>query len=312
MELMKKILRRIKILIKNIPAIIKAFWSEPEKHPWDFVFYFLIMPSSKKHSKIADYTKRYYKTRIITEGQTLIDFGMAKIVVPDSLLSNTQKLWDLLFIYFEILYPNLVSIPIPILATNDPYEMSPGVFLENNDVVIDGGANVGMFSFLAAQKIGRNGKIFAFEPLPQVNSIFRNSLPYNYAGGANIELVPWALGAKSDESILNFSKNDLLGASMCRGHHESTIKVRQVALDDFVLEQGLDRVNFIKLDIEGMEREFLNGANNTIAKFKPKLSICAYHQSDDLLVIPDIIKNICPEYQIIQSETKIYAWCLKN
>ncbi len=60
-----------------------------------------------------------------------------------------------------------------------------------------------------------------------------------------------------------------------------------------------------------MEREALKGASETIAKFKPKLAICIYHLPDDPAVISKIIKDICSDYQIIQTKAKIYAYCPK-
>jgi hypothetical protein len=69
----------------------------------------------------------------------------------------------------------------------------------------------------------------------------------------------------------------------------------------------LTKVDFIKADIEGMERDLLLGAKQTIARFKPKLAICIYHLADDPEILPKIIKDICPEYKITFSDKKLFA-----
>ena len=52
------------------------------------------------------------------------------------------------------------------------------------------------------------------------------------------------------------------------------------------------------MDIEGSEIKALEGAKNTISKYKPNLAICIYHKTDDLWKIPDLIHKMVPEYQL--------------
>ena len=70
-----------------------------------------------------------------------------------------------------------------------------------------------------------------------------------------------------------------------------------VALDDFVKEQGLEKVDVIKLDVEGAERAVLKGAKKTIKKFKPILLISVYHQEQDLFETMRLVDEIRDDYR---------------
>ena len=61
-----------------------------------------------------------------------------------------------------------------------------------------------------------------------------------------------------------------------------TVEAVTVSVDDFVRANGLERVDFIKMDIEGAEQLALEGSAHSIASHQPKLAICAYHETDDL------------------------------
>ncbi len=63
-------------------------------------------------------------------------------------------------------------------------------------------------------------------------------------------------------------------------------------------ELGLPRVDYIKLDIEGAEREALKGATLTLAKYQPRLFIDAYHQEDDMDLLPKLILGANPNYEM--------------
>jgi hypothetical protein len=98
----------------------------------------------------------------------------------------------------------------------------------------------------------------------------------------------------SNESNLGNSKvvNDVF----CGGN----ITINAIALDDFFngkLEHEMP--TFIKLDIEGAEREALLGAKNIIAKYKPKLAICAYHKPEDVYELAETIASIRSDYNFV-------------
>ncbi len=90
----------------------------------------------------------------------------------------------------------------------------------------------------------------------------------------------------------------------------STIEVDQL---DAVLPEG-EPATFIKMDLEGAEYHALEGAKQTIQRYRPKLAISVYHKPEDIWEIPGVILNIHPgyklylrHYSIAAAETVVYA-----
>jgi hypothetical protein len=70
-------------------------------------------------------------------------------------------------------------------------------------------------------------------------------------------------------------------------------------IDNIVDRLRLERVNLIKMDIEGAERGALAGARETIQTQRPRLAISGYHLPDDIYLLPALIKEIVPDYTVI-------------
>ena len=83
---------------------------------------------------------------------------------------------------------------------------------------------------------------------------------------------------------------------------------RITSLDEYVYKNNIKQLDFIKADIEGAERLMLRGARETIRTFRPMLSLCTYHNSDDPVVLERMIREINPEYHIIHKWWKLYAY----
>lgn len=187
-----------------------------------------------------------------------------------------------------------------------PYEAG-GARLRERDVVIDAGANIGVFTVFAARRVGPNGHVYAFEPIQKTRSVLLENISMN--GASNVTAIPCALSDRAGEA--GFSVNDTaLGSSSgvfveTPGRVES---VEVVTLDDFVEREKLARVDFIKADIEGMEKEMLKGATRTIQVHRPRLALCTYHYPEDPATIEALLRGLVPEYSIIHTDKKIYAW----
>jgi hypothetical protein len=80
---------------------------------------------------------------------------------------------------------------------------------------------------------------------------------------------------------------------------QGKVEVPVTTVDHLVEELHLPRVDFIKMDIEGAEREALRGATQTLARYFPELMLDSYHRPDDMQVLPPIIRQANPRYSMI-------------
>lgn len=185
-----------------------------------------------------------------------------------------------------------------------PYEYGR-VKLDKGDIVLDCGANIGLFSTIAAQK---ECMVFAFEPVPET-ARYLEELADKISD--RVQACRSALSDQTGQTVFYVQNDDLLGASMYAAdnmkHREYTVDMDTV--DHFAEQNNLPRVDFIKADIEGAERNMLLGARETIKKYKPKISICTYHLEDDKEVLEDIIRGMDEHYIIQHRWKKLYAYC---
>ena len=87
----------------------------------------------------------------------------------------------------------------------------------------------------------------------------------------------------------------------------SDITVDVITIDQYVLNNKLDKVDFIKADIEGSEKRMLLGAVKTLKRDKPKLAICTYHNPSDRDDLTSIIRSANSNYKFYYSSHKLYA-----
>ncbi len=163
------------------------------------------------------------------------------------------------------------------------------------DVVLDCGANVGVtvrvWLDLGAQKI------IAIEPGPENIVSLKRNYPAEIASG---RVVIYEKGVWDKEDVLSFQVDpNNSAADSFVIHREGAKEVTHIpvtTIDKLVAELGLDRVDFIKMDIEGAEQRALQGGRETIAKYHPRLAMASYHVPDDPVKIPKIVRAIWPGY----------------
>jgi FkbM family methyltransferase len=194
----------------------------------------------------------------------------------------------------------------------EQYRLKDIVEPGTGDVVLDCGAYMGETALWFAQRVGKSGRVVAFEPA--VHSA--EGLRRNLAANRSVEMAPVTVmdcAVSSSAGLLQFDTSaslqqfDIRAEDSSHADTTSTESVPAVTIDDVVEEQHLGRVDFIKMDIEGGEVDALRGAEETLKRFTPRLAISVYHRPHDL---PDIVKLILeasPDYRLYLSH-KLPGW----
>jgi FkbM family methyltransferase len=174
------------------------------------------------------------------------------------------------------------------------YEQGP-VALAPDDVIIDAGAFIGDTAVYFHHKLGGRCQIHSFELLDENLALLLHNLERNGVRDDQIVINKMALTDKTGNEIV-VAGGASQGATSIFGQGGGGARVQTVTLDDYVVRLNLDRVDFIKMDIEGAEVLALKGAAQTIAHFKPRLAICLYHKWDDAFTIPQVIHATGVDY----------------
>jgi len=150
----------------------------------------------------------------------------------------------------------------------EPYQTSfLSKFFKRGWTAFDIGANCGWYSALMAKWVGEAGCVHAFEPSSRSLPILRRNLDLN--PGARLIIHALALGEKEGSCAI---EAPVLG-NYGQDHIVAGSSIRMVTLDSFVQENGMARVDFIKVDIEGYESRFLCGADATLRRLRPPMQI---------------------------------------
>ena len=131
-----------------------------------------------------------------------------------------------------------------------------------------------------------------------------------YAQGTSLEINCVNAGAWNENGVILFDASGNRNAGIVsKGNIVSKVKEVNVVSVDSVLDGGA--VDYIKYDVEGSEREAILGSANTIKNYSPKLLISLYHRSEDLFSLPELIKEINPDYSLyLRRFPYIPAWDL--
>jgi FkbM family methyltransferase len=157
--------------------------------------------------------------------------------------------------------------------------------VKEENIFYDVGANVGFFSLLAARLVGAKGRVISFEPLPDNLVSLRENVKRNQF--LNTQILPFALGATNEEQVFQVSERPTWGKLKSAGHdapdkYLSDIKVPVRRLDDLVIGGVIPPPDFVKIDVEGAEVEVIEGAQETMTRYRPTL-IIELHGTGNLL-----------------------------
>jgi FkbM family methyltransferase len=149
-------------------------------------------------------------------------------------------------------------------------------FLQPGMTVLDVGAHHGLYSLLAAARVGAGGRVFAFEPSPRERRALRLNLLLNLAG--NVSVQGLALGKDNSEQNLFVVQGSQRGCNSLRLPEVFSatipVRVRVIPFDGWLVKQKIDHVDFIKLDVEGGELDALKGGARLFER-RPRPTVLA-------------------------------------
>jgi FkbM family methyltransferase len=165
------------------------------------------------------------------------------------------------------------------------------------DVVLDCGANVGVFTRAALAAGAR--LVVAIEPAPDNVECLRRNFPGEIIAGRVI-IYPKGVWDKEDFLEMNVDPENQAADSFIiqRKGAVAVAKLPLTTIDLLVAELKLERVDYIKMDIEGAEVKALEGARQTIARHHPRMGLSVYHQDDHPVEVPRAAKAAWDGYRV--------------
>ena len=181
------------------------------------------------------------------------------------------KTFDGIFLFYNFSNANYTlgdgqGLDFRPVRTAQPLERFLLSYLKDGMVYFDVGANNGYYYSLKVSKAVRGCRVYAFEPDPRILFHLRKNISYNSI--ENVTVVPQALS----NFVGNARLTAYLGASNFLINSKTslpTVDVECTTLDGFVLNSGVERIDLIKVDVEGGERNFLEGSRAALLRFKP-------------------------------------------
>ena len=179
--------------------------------------------------------------------------------------------------------------------------------IPEGSVVLDIGAHVGTFSLLFGSCVGDTGKVISFEPNPTVFNVLKQHIENNQF---NIEAHNLACTLENKKYIFNYSDPNIYNTGMNGGYfdplthgdrikqfHSYELEVNGVNILDFLNENYpdlIDKINFIKIDTEGFDKEVLKTLAPIIKRNNPILMVEAFASID-----------MAPEQALLEQPTSV-------
>ena len=232
----------------------------------------------------------------------LFRYDHAHIYTADEIAGASQQL-DFAKIKQKYVIPKHINnFEVPVFEFHCGLSLLPNSakkIICNKDI-IDGGAYWGDSALVISGYHPK--KIYAFEPQPDNYGQLCETVSLNNLND-KVVTVKAGLGKSKEFSLLYSneftSASNLGGVDAINGGGELVAnKVEIVTIDDYVTENNLD-VGFIKLDIEGNELPAIQGALQTIKRFRPVLSIAIYHRPEDFFEIKPLIEGLNLGYRFM-------------
>jgi FkbM family methyltransferase len=177
---------------------------------------------------------------------------------------------------------------------------------KQGDNFVDVGAHIGRYSIVAAKRIGNLGQIIAIEAHPETFELLKKNVALN--GLRNVTAINTVVSSQKGKAKLYLDGHDsgftVYSTIMInRTKTEEFLEVEANTLDNILNENNIQRVNWIKIDVEGAELEVLKGAVDTLSSNKDLTLLIEVHGEANYVPILEVFRQY--KFQI-HYEVKYY------
>jgi FkbM family methyltransferase len=152
--------------------------------------------------------------------------------------------------------------------------------LTADSVVWDVGAATGFHTLIMARAVGSEGRVVAFEPLPENLVLLRANISLN--GFENVIVIEQALSDRARRGVLVPEGDDEVSIALAEpGYAEGGTEIDVTTADTLLLEGDVPAPSVIKIDVEGAEIELLQGAREILKRHKPVLVVEVHGRWDE-------------------------------
>ena len=154
--------------------------------------------------------------------------------------------------------------------------------VQEGDTVIDIGANIGQVSVLLSKLVGSEGKVYSFEPNPELYDGLNKVIERNKI--SNVTLYSVALGRVEGNLTLripkiNRGKGSLVRHTKVNNEDVDIINVPVQTLSETLEDEQIKSIELIKIDVEGFEAEVLGGAEKILENIRPQSILFEFNES---------------------------------
>jgi FkbM family methyltransferase len=150
--------------------------------------------------------------------------------------------------------------------------------LQPGDIFFDIGANIGLFTLVAARRVGPGGRVFAFEPSQRETRYLQRNIELNHL--TNVTIVECAVAERQGTTQFAIAADGGTNSLKQNDHPQQQIQswssVNVTTLDTFISANEIQRVPLVKIDVEGGEVNVLNGARGLLSGNYPPVIVCEF------------------------------------
>ena len=138
--------------------------------------------------------------------------------------------------------------------------------------VLDVGANIGYYAVLAADRVGTEGHVWAFEPLPEYYDRAESHVEAN-GFAERVTLLPYGLSSENQTIQISIGNSSATAAPVAGDDFRDTANVEMRRLDEVANSLALKKIDLIKIDVDGYEGHILEGASSVLRRDHPTILI---------------------------------------